>query len=104
MLDKRTMARFALALPTRLTQVNEKSQEPLDLCTRNICSGGAFFKTDIPLEIGTEVELELTLSLMGNNAKSNQSHIRVKGAVLRKTGTGMAIGFENNHRTSPFSE
>lgn len=102
-LDKRAMKRFSLALPTRLTQIGETDMEPFELFTKNICAGGAFFNIDRPLKIGTKVKLELRLSVIGHSKLiSNQSLVKVTGAVIRNSHNGMAIGFSKNHAISPF--
>ena len=62
--EKREMDRFPLELPTCLIVKSEdRKQEPIELQTSNVCAGGAFFKTNKPLSMGTEVGISMILSL-----------------------------------------
>ena len=59
-LEKRKMERFDLELPALLS-ITDKSrkQRAAEFMISNICSGGAFFKTDKPLSVGTDVKMDL---------------------------------------------
>ncbi len=93
------MERFELQLPTRLSKMDEPEIEPMELVTTDICAGGAFFHTEQPLSIGTEVELEMVLSLTElKKIEGNKALIRVKGTVVRDEEHGMAVCFDQKHQ------
>ncbi len=103
--NKRTMERFELQLPTRLSATGEPGLEPVELVTTDICAGGAFFHTEQPLAVGTEVEIEMILSLMElKKIKGNKALIRVKGTVVRDDEHGMAVCFDHKHQIAPLPE
>jgi len=102
-LEKRKMERFSLELPTYLSIVNKgEKRKSLKFITSNICSGGAFFKTEKPLSIGTDVKLNIILPLdKFKNVKSKRSSIYVSGSVIRTDQQGMAICFDKRYKITP---
>jgi hypothetical protein len=75
----------------------------IELMTSTISSGGAFFKTEKPLSVGTEVDIDIILHL--NNfdfGKGKRSCIDVSGSVIRSNKKGMAICFDKKYRLSPY--
>ena len=100
--NKRRMERFDLELPARVTKAKEgQGDENLDLLTSDICAGGAFFQTDQPLPLGTEVKIDLVLPLDElKKIEGKKALIKVSGAVIRITGDGMAICFEEGFKIS----
>ena len=104
MLERRKLERFDLPLPAtiRVAALNRQMEEKeINLLTRNICEGGAFFDTSHPLPRGTEVKLGLVLPLNRLKMKmieKDSSHIWVKGVVSRSRLDGMAISFEKGYR------
>ena len=102
-LEKRKMERFSLELPTYLSIVNKgEKRKSLKFITSNICSGGAFFKTEKPLSIGTDVKLNIILPLdKFKNVTSKRSSIYVSGSVIRTDQQGMAICFDKNYKITP---
>jgi hypothetical protein len=103
-IEKRKMERFDLALPTYFS-VSDKSgkQESFKLLTSNICAEGAFFKTEKPLSIGTDVKLDIILpSNKFKNVRGKRSHIAVSGSVIRTDQQGMAICLNKKYKISPY--
>ena len=102
-IEKRKMERFSLELPARLTWTGkDKKHESLEQLTSNICAGGAFFKTQKPLPIGTDVKINIILPLdKFKNAKLKRSYINVSGSVIRIGQQGMAICFDKKFLISP---
>jgi len=100
-LDSRKMERFDLALRSRLRLPGMEKPEFINLLTSDVCAGGAFFKTDLPLPIGTEVEVDLVLPL--DNLKRLNAHqalIKVSGAVIRSDDQGIAVCFNEDYQIS----
>jgi hypothetical protein len=102
--DRRKMERFDLELPTHLRIVDKSEKwKSLKFITSNICSRGAFFKTEKPLSVGTDVKLDINLPLNKfKNAKRRISHIDVSGSVIRTDQQGMAICFDKNYKISSY--
>jgi len=67
--------------------------------TSNICSDGAFFKTEKPLSVGTDVKIDLIIHLDRlKKLKGKKSRIDVSGSVIRTDQQGMAICFDKKYR------
>jgi PilZ domain len=98
----RKMARFDLKLTACLLATgNGEKGKSIELMTRNICSGGAYFLTDRPMPKGTEVEMDLILELDRlHELGSRQSHIHVSGSVIRTDHQGMAVCFDRKYTIS----
>jgi len=105
-IKKRKIERFFLELPIYLTVNNSnRKQKTLELQTSNICSDGAFVKTDEPLSIGTMVDISIILSLKRlTKFKGKKSLINVSGFVIRTDQRGMAIRFDNKSKISPYEK
>ena len=103
-IERRSMERFDLELPALLSLTDKSgNQRAFELKTSNICSGGAFFKTDKPFPLGTDVKMDLILPLEKfQTGKANQSHIDVSGVVVRTTDQGMAVCFDKRYRIEPY--
>ena len=102
--ERRNMERFDLEL-SALLSINDESgnQRAVEVTTRNICSGGAFFKTDNPLPVGTDVKMDLILPMEKlDTGKVNRSHIDVSGFVIRSEKHGMAVCFNNRYKIEPY--
>jgi hypothetical protein len=102
--DRRKMERFSLELPAYLSLVDRKENpKPPELITSNVCSGGAYFKTEKPLTIGIDVKLAVILPLdKFKNEKGKISIIDVSGSVIRTDQQGMAICFDKKYRILPY--
>jgi len=107
-LGKRKMERFSLELPARILVVDEvKKEEPesLECLTCDISAGGAYFHTDQPLPVGTEMHIDLVLPLDElKKIEGKKASIKVKGAVVRIGEKGMAICFDEKYKISPLAE
>jgi len=101
--EKRKIERFSLKVPARFIWTDAGiKQESLELMTSNICSGGAFFKTEKPLSVGTDVKIEIILPPgKPKNVKSNRASIYVSGSVIRSDQQGMAVCFVKRYHISP---
>jgi hypothetical protein len=56
-MNKRKQERFDLAISAFVKLADEQADEPIEVITRDICSGGALFHTDQPMDVGTEVNV-----------------------------------------------
>jgi len=101
-LERRKFERFDLELPAGIelaTSDQENEEKILNLMTKDICSGGAFFYTTHPLPEGTEVKIELVLDLDKlKKLTGERAFISAKGTVLRAEAEGMAICFDKNYK------
>ncbi|MDD5724481.1 MAG: PilZ domain-containing protein [Syntrophales bacterium] len=101
---KRKLERFPLKLPARIFVDGEGGEEAacFDATTSDICAGGAFFYTDTPLPVGTEMYVDLVLPLDElKKIEGRRANIKVRGAVIRTGKRGMAISFDKKYRISP---
>ena len=105
--EKRRLERFELRIPAKVEVVtSDQDRETLDLFTSDICSGGAFFHTDQPLPEGTDVKIDLVLSLeeiKKLREDSSHAYIKITGTVLRSESAGMAVCFKKNYKIQPLS-
>ncbi len=101
--EKRKMERFDLELPAWLYLVDESEElEPFEYKTRNICAGGAYFNTDSPFAVGTDVKINITLPI--NKFKElggKHTRIDVSGSVIRADEQGMAVCFDKKFKIEP---
>jgi len=107
-IEKREMERFALNLPALLSiKAENGNTRAFEFMIRDICAGGAFFKTDTPLSVGTDVKMDLIIPLdklkSGKNKKNNRSRIDVSGSVIRTESQGMAVCFDKKYSISPWN-
>ena len=98
------MERFDLELPALLSMLNESGKhQAAEFIISNICAGGAFFKTDRPLPINTDVKMDLILPLQSfTDTIGKRSHVDVSGTVIRTDDQGMAVCFDNKYRINPY--
>jgi len=103
--EQRKCERFNLNIPAKIETVisgEAKDKETINLLTKDICSGGAFFHSAQTLPEGTEVKVDFVLDI--NKLKKlteNRAYIKIKGKVLRSGSEGMAICFHNNYKITP---
>jgi hypothetical protein len=104
--EKREMERFDLELPALLSMMDATGKPwAAEFMIRNICSGGAFFKTDNPLSVGTDVKIDLILpSVKFKKTGSERSRVQVSGSVIRTESHGMAVCFDKKYSISPWNE
>ena len=103
-LERRKLERFNLELPALLSLIDESgTPKAAKYMINDICSGGAFFKTDEPLSVGTDVKMDLILPIDKlNKSGGNRSRIYVSGFVIRTEKHGMAVCFNKKYRITPY--
>jgi Tfp pilus assembly protein PilZ len=105
MMEKRKLERFDLEIPSTIESLDQSSKtDVVESLTSNICSGGAYFKTNQPLAVGTEIKIDLFLPL--NKFKRLKSicekvHIDLRGIVLYSDPHGMGVCFDENYEIRP---
>ena len=97
------MDRYSLKLPAWISLTDESGKRrTIEFFTSNVCSGGAFFNTNTPLSIGTDVDLDIFLSITNLKKFGGQnSRIGVTGSVIRTEVSGMAVMFDKKFQISP---
>jgi len=100
--ERRKLERFTIELPAKVEAVRTDQRDRLlNLFTKDISSGGAYFRTQEPLPVGTEVRVDLVLPLdklkkfLSDREKVT---VNVTGTVLRVGPRGMAIGFSEDYK------
>ena len=106
--EKRKLERYNLALPARIDSINgqpiKDQDQEFTMVTSDVCAGGAFFKTDAPLAEGTQVSLDLILSIEDlKKLKGKEALIRLNGKVVRSETGGMAVCFDQHYRMQTIS-
>lgn len=105
MLERRRVERFKMRVPAKIADAGKRrANEALNLMTRDICAGGAFFHTDRSLPEGAKVRIELVLPLGGLRKlipEYDHVNIRVTGKVVRREPEGMAISFNRGCSIRP---
>lgn len=103
-LEKRKMERFDLELPALLSMNDDSGNtRAVEFMISNICSGGAFFRTDGPLPVGICVKMDLILPLERFNAiEGKKSRVNVSGTVVRSEKHGMAVCFDKQYCIMPY--
>ena len=101
-IEKHNMERFDLKLPALLSIKAESGYtRAFEFMIRDICAGGAFFKTDNPFSVGTDVKMDLIIPL--DKFGSNRSRIDVSGSVIRTEKHGIAVCFDKKYSISPWN-
>ena len=96
MIEQRKLERFPIKYDVGLLVSNGTQDLGVHLLqTENICAGGAYLKSGNPLPKGTNVDIELLIPL-GElvNMKGKETCVKVAGTIIRSSGDGMAIVFE----------
>jgi hypothetical protein len=105
--ERRRMERFDLQVPAKIEVLSSADIVPVtELLTKDICAGGAYFPTKVPLAAGTKVKLDILLPLRSVSAIPDNTRglIKVNGTVIRSGPAGMAIGFDGGYLITPFRE
>ena len=97
--DRRKFER--LEISTQALMEVEGQSDSLQLHTKDISAGGAFFVTPQPLEAGKDVKVEMVIR-NDTISKLTGTHfqLRVSGTVVRCETEGMAVCF-NSHEITP---
>jgi hypothetical protein len=103
--EKRKMERFALNLQVLLSIKDESGNtRAFEFMIRDICAGGAFFKTDTPLSVETDIKMDLIIPLdKFKTGKTNRSRIDVSGSAIRTERQEMAVCFDKKYSISPWN-
>lgn len=103
--NRRAMERFNLNLPSFVRKESENSEfgKPIFMIASNICSDGAFLKTDEPLALDTRVQVGFFLLIKGLNpaVKKRISLVEVAGKVIRLEKEGIAVKFDKGYQIWP---
>ena len=92
--DRRRLQRYDLAIPAVIIDVPAVHECPeAALMTRDISASGAFFDTRQPLAPGTMLGLELRLPARDYPG----GRVQLRGTVVRRTPTGMAVSFDDDY-------
>ena len=103
--ERRKLERFDLSVPAKIVVVDQDQEgETLNLITKDICAGGAFFNTPDPLPKGTQVKIDLILDRGLKGGQGKLAHIKLGGSVLRSNAAEMAICFDKNYKIIPITK
>ncbi len=105
--ERRRLERFDLQVPAKIEVLSSPDTASiLELLTKDICAGGAYFPTKTALASGTKVKLDILLPVRNINTLSDNTRglIKVNGTVIRSGPAGMAIGFDTGYLITPFRE
>ncbi len=105
--ERRRLERFDLQVPAKIEVLSSPDTASiLELLTKDICAGGAYFPTKTALVAGTKVKLDILLPVRNVNTPSDNTRglIKVNGTVIRSGPAGMAIGFDTGYLITPFRE
>jgi hypothetical protein len=100
------MERFPLEMPALLSTMDESGkQTSFEVTTRDICSGGAFFLTDHPLPLGTEVKMNLVLPIFnGSTDKEIKTKLDFSGWIVRTESKGAAVCFHGKYKQTQVTQ
>ena len=90
--DRRGIGRFNLKLRSLIQELRER-EKIRELYTRDISSDGAFFFTDDPPPVDTDLSLTLFLPA----GPTPKGKINVGGKVIRTEQDGMAVRFNPDY-------
>lgn len=103
-IEKRKLERFNMEIPGTVSIKASGAKKKLELVTRDICSEGAYFKTEQAVPIGTEVQIDLVLPL--KKFKMLPEHcekvlVTLSGKVLRIEPGGIGVCFDEAYDMRP---
>lgn len=102
--ERRKQERFPLALPAVVAANGFKGGEALKLRTRDLSSAGAFLESSDLIPEGTEVRIELLLSvksLLEVIGAETGASVHLRGRVVRIACGGFAVEFARGFRIRP---
>jgi len=101
-IEKRSEERFALEIPSNIKATNGRDGESIELITKNVCSGGAFFFTNLSMQMGTAVSVDLVIPIYkSKKMTSDKVMIKVGGTVIRTQINGMVVRFDKKYKIIP---
>lgn len=104
--SKRHQERLEIEISAFITYQNpDGAPHSIQLSTKNLSSGGAFFPAEDALKIGQDVSIDLFLPLEYLRSLGGKTVlIKAAGKVVRKENEGIAVAFDNNRIVMPNSE
>lgn len=104
--SKRTEERLEIELNAFITYRNQEGDaESVELSTKNLSAGGAFFLADQALDLGQIIDIDLVLPLEHlRNLGGKSVLIKASGKVVRKERDGIAVAFEDNRVVTSTAE
>ena len=103
--ERRKEERLDLEVPAKVTMMDPGGlQRSYEIITKDINSCGAFFLTDYPLAVVTNVKMDILLSFLksSNMKREKKAQIDISGWVVRTQNDGMAVCFDNEYSISPY--
>ena len=102
--ERREMERFPLEIETCQMSCGDSPERFSEgFLIENICAGGAFIKTEKQFPVGTDVTIDMILSLKCvSHFSVKKSQVSVMGAVIRTGEEGMAISFGRKYKITPY--
>ena len=99
---RRKIQRLELRTPARIEAVTKDGKKiSLQAETKDISSHGAFFQTEELIEVDTNLDIELLLSmekLLELLRGKKQIRILIKGTVIRSAPDGVAVSFGRRYQ------
>lgn len=99
--DRRRAQRFRLSVPLKLMvgEAASGSIETVGVETVDISSAGALVDTEFPLPVGSVLEIDIDIPLERlDDQEGKRARVAVRGKVVRHSGAGMALSFEQDCR------
>ena len=100
--ENRKLERFDLELSSMVEVLGLDAASAtgvMNLRTKDVCAGGAFFAADTRLPEGARVKILMVMPIQKLKKWTEKNvHIRVQGQVVRSTPNGFAIQFEPDYR------
>jgi hypothetical protein len=102
MKDRRKIQRIELRTPARIAAVGKDGKKiSLEAETKDISSHGAFFLTEELVEVNSNLDIELLLSmekLLELLRGKKQIRILIQGTVIRSAPDGIAVSFSRRYQ------
>ena len=99
--EKRRIERYELDAPAQIVmQTEEGDREVVDLQTRDISAGGAFFRTDRDIAEGARISAEVVITIdkfKELTGTDSRFRLKVSGTVVRSIAGGVAVRFDRNY-------
>lgn len=94
-LDRRNLERFAFDLPASMWVAEDSGGSRIfETRTRDVSSKGAFFMTRQSIDVGTEVQINMSLALKkSKDMQDNHARVKIFGKVVRADEEGVAVSF-----------
>ena len=102
--EKRKLERFNMEIPATISVTCADAPKKLDMTTRDISSGGAYFRTNESLPVGTKMKINFFLPL--KTIKTLPDHyerviVNVTGKILRIEPDGIGVCFDETYDIRP---